>query len=122
MIATTVIHGRRVPTDLLGELTNSTPLLDEPEQLRAAFERDGYAYFRGVLDRDVVQAARQEVLSRLEAIDEIEPGSPTEWQRDGPSATCATLIVESSGVPSARASHLRQLSHGARASAACSRR
>ena len=50
-------------------------MLDEPERLRAAFERDGYAFFRDVLDRDVVQAARQEVLSRLEAIDEVEPGS-----------------------------------------------
>ena len=87
MIANAVIHGRSVPTELLGELNNSTPLLAEPVKLRAAFERDGYAFFRGVLDRDVVQAARQEVLSRLEAIDEVEPGSPTAWQRDAPSAS-----------------------------------
>jgi ectoine hydroxylase-related dioxygenase (phytanoyl-CoA dioxygenase family) len=75
VIADAVIHGRMVPTELLGELTNSMQLLAEPAKLRAAFERDGYAFFRGVLDRDLVQSARGEVLSRLEAIDEIELGT-----------------------------------------------
>ena len=75
MPAGAVVHGRTVPVDRLGELTDSMQLLDHPEQLRARFDRDGYAFFRGALDADIVRAARNEVLSRLEAVDEIEPGS-----------------------------------------------
>lgn len=75
MIAEAVVHGHTVPAERLGELADSTPLLDHPEELRHRFDRDGYAFFRGALDADVVRAARAEVLARLEAVDEIEPGS-----------------------------------------------
>jgi hypothetical protein len=43
--------------------------------LRARLAEDGYLFLRGVLDRDAVMAARQEVLARLAAVDEIAPGS-----------------------------------------------
>jgi ectoine hydroxylase-related dioxygenase (phytanoyl-CoA dioxygenase family) len=75
VIAEAMVHGQAVPADRIGELTDSTALLDEPEELRTRFDRDGYAFFRGALDADVVGAARAEVLARLEAVDEIEPGS-----------------------------------------------
>lgn len=75
MITDARVHGEKVPADRLGELTDSTPLLDHPEDLRARFDSDGYAFFRDALDADVVRAARAEVLDRLEAVDEIEAGS-----------------------------------------------
>lgn len=75
MLADAMVHGEAVPADRLGELTDSAPLLDDPAELRRRFDRDGYAFFRGALDAEVVRAARAEVLARLEAVDEIEPGS-----------------------------------------------
>ena len=111
MIANAVIHGRSVPTELLGELEDSTPLLAEPLTLRAAFERDGYAFFRGVLDRDVVQSAREEVLSRLEAIDEIEPD--TDGVATGRSERDARHPDRGEFWRSvSTGDHLRKLSHG----------
>ena len=44
-------------------------------RLRTRFDRDGYAYFRGALDAELVRAARQEVLDRLVDVGEIEPAS-----------------------------------------------
>ena len=74
-MADTLVHGLSVPDDLLGQLVDSTPLLDDGPQLRTRFDRDGYAYFRGALDAALVRAARQEVLDRLVDVGEIEPAS-----------------------------------------------
>ncbi len=75
MIADASVHGLPVPAGLLGELTDSTELLDDGPLLRARFEHDGYAFFRGALDGDLVGAARAEVLARLTEVGEIEPDS-----------------------------------------------
>jgi ectoine hydroxylase-related dioxygenase (phytanoyl-CoA dioxygenase family) len=75
VIADAAVHGRAVPANLIGELTDSRPLLEDGPQLRARFESDGYAFFRGALDDELVQSAREEVLARLEEVDEVEPGS-----------------------------------------------
>jgi hypothetical protein len=70
-----VVGGREVPQELIGELRDSASLLEQPVSLRARLAEDGYLFLRGVLDRDAVMAARQEVLARLAAVDEIAPGS-----------------------------------------------
>jgi hypothetical protein len=69
------VKGVDVPESLLAPMPDSAGLLDDPRALRARLEADGFLYFRGVLGRDAVQAARREVLARLEAVDEIEPGT-----------------------------------------------
>lgn len=68
------VKGVDVPDGLLGELLDSAGLLDDPKGLRARLARDDYLYLRGVLDPMAVLAARAEVLRRLEAVGEIEPG------------------------------------------------
>ena len=98
------VHGLSVPDDLLGELVDSTPLLDDDPQLRTRFDRDGYAYFRGALDAELVRAARREVLDRLVDVGEIEPASDGQFtgrsERDVlhpdrvPEAPTAALDVE----------------------------
>lgn len=69
------VKGIEVPDALLGPMRDSSGLLDEPSALRARMEEDGFLYLRGVLDPQAVQAARIEILARLETVDEIEPGT-----------------------------------------------
>jgi ectoine hydroxylase-related dioxygenase (phytanoyl-CoA dioxygenase family) len=64
-------HGKPVPTNMLGELHDSTPLLDDPAALRKQIADDGYLYLRGVLDRNRVLDARVAVLSALADVGEI---------------------------------------------------
>ena len=66
-----VVGGREVPQELIGELRDSASLLEQPVSLRARLAEDGYLFLRGVLDRDAVMAARQEVLARLAAVDDL---------------------------------------------------
>lgn len=72
-----VVKGRPVPETVIGELRDSAALLDDPVRLRHRLQEDGYLFLRGALERDTVLAARREVLSRLEAVGEIAPGSDT---------------------------------------------
>lgn len=69
---TCLVKGRAVPPALLGELTDSAPLLADPPALRARLADDGYLFLRGVLDRDAVRAARREVFERLHAVGEVK--------------------------------------------------
>ena len=48
-----------------GELRASGDLVDDVPALRARIEEDGYLFLPGLLDRDEVLAAREEVLKRL---------------------------------------------------------
>jgi ectoine hydroxylase-related dioxygenase (phytanoyl-CoA dioxygenase family) len=68
-------RGVEVPEGMLGPMPDSAGLLDDPTRLRARLEDDGFLYLRGVLDRDAVLAARREVLGRLEAVEEVAPGT-----------------------------------------------
>jgi hypothetical protein len=70
-----MVGGREVPDDVIGELRDSAGLLDDPAWLRRRLAEDGYLFLRGVLDPAAVRDARAEVLARLSAVDEIEPGS-----------------------------------------------
>jgi len=59
-----------------GELRSSIHLLQDPEMLRSRMEEDGYLYLPGLLHRDEVLAAREEVLRRLDAQGCIDRGYP----------------------------------------------
>ena len=58
-------------------------LLDRPEELRDAFERDGYLFFRGVLDRAEVDRVAGDLLAAMRAEDLVEPPAdgrqPARW-------------------------------------------
>ena len=61
--------GRRLDTadDAFGWLRASADVADDPAALRERLAEDGYLYVPGVLDRDAVQAGREELLAVGEA-------------------------------------------------------
>lgn len=65
-------NGREVPDDLIVPFRDSTALMADPPALRRRFAEDGYVFLRGVLPHEVVQAAREEVASRLFEVGELE--------------------------------------------------
>ena len=65
------IKERMVPSTLLGEMTDSVPLMKDPEALRTRLEEDGYLFLKGVLSRQTALAARREVFERLVQVGEI---------------------------------------------------
>jgi len=67
-----IAQGRRVPAELLGELVDSTLLLGRRQELREALATHGYVLMRGVVDRETVLAAREEVFERLAGVGEIK--------------------------------------------------
>ncbi len=60
----------------LGTLDPSTHLLGSPDALRTTMEQQGYLYFPGLLDPDLVQRARDEVLWKYAIIGEIDDRRP----------------------------------------------
>lgn len=66
------VKGQPVPSSLIHEMTDSASLLDNSKALRARLVEDGYLYLRGVVDRDAIMAARQEVFERLVRVGEIK--------------------------------------------------
>ncbi len=60
----------------LGDLRDSSALLDELPALRARMAEDGYLLLRGLIDRAVVQQARETVLSYMQARDALTPDTP----------------------------------------------
>lgn len=73
--------GHEIPAHRFGLLNERTNLVDDGASLRAALDADGYLLLRGVLPRDDVLAARNEVFSRLAEVGEIKQpaidGMPT---------------------------------------------
>jgi hypothetical protein len=69
------VRGVAVPEGMLGPMPDAAGLVGDPARLRERLEADGFRYLRGVLDRAAVLAARREVLGRLEAVGEVEPGT-----------------------------------------------
>lgn len=63
------------PSDELGEMRDSSPLLGDPEALRERMREDGYLFLRGLIDRDKVLAARTEILRYMAEREGLEPGS-----------------------------------------------
>lgn len=65
------VKGQPVPSELIDEMVDSASLLDNPKALRARLAEDGYLFLKGVVDREAVMAARQEVFQRLVHVGEI---------------------------------------------------
>ncbi len=59
----------------LGELRNCNAPLGSAESLRARLDEDGYLLVRGLIHRDKVLAARRQVMEKLAADGQIQPGT-----------------------------------------------
>jgi ectoine hydroxylase-related dioxygenase (phytanoyl-CoA dioxygenase family) len=66
------------------DMVVANDLLADPEALREQFDREGYLYFRQVLDRDAVKAVRRDILAVLADAGWTEGGFP-------PSGRCVTV-------------------------------
>jgi ectoine hydroxylase-related dioxygenase (phytanoyl-CoA dioxygenase family) len=62
--------------EAFGELRDANDVLEDAEALRRRMAEDGYLLLRGVLDRDVVRAARRELCEKLAAVGEIDTSRP----------------------------------------------
>ncbi len=71
-----VANGQDVPSELLGELLDSSALIGDGAALRQRLSEDGYVYLAGALDKADVAMAREETFRRLLDVGEIrEPAS-----------------------------------------------
>jgi ectoine hydroxylase-related dioxygenase (phytanoyl-CoA dioxygenase family) len=75
----------------MGQLNVSNHLLGNREALKQAWERDGYWYFKGVLDLDVIAAMRAEWLGFLKRGGMIDPDR-NENRYKGPQAPDANQL------------------------------
>ncbi len=68
------------PIDLdevsFGPLPSSPDLVARPDELRARFEADGFVYLPGLLDADLVLAARRELLLKYATLGEVDDRQP----------------------------------------------
>jgi len=65
------VMGRPVPGTLLAPLQGVRVEPDAMASLPQRLARDGYLYLRGLLPEEAILAARQAILGRLEAVDEV---------------------------------------------------
>ncbi|MBI1927782.1 phytanoyl-CoA dioxygenase family protein [Candidatus Poribacteria bacterium] len=63
-------------SEKMGELRESNDIVDDATALRQRIAEDGYLFLRGVLDKEVVLAARREILEKLASIGEIDTRYP----------------------------------------------
>lgn len=68
-----VVQQQTIPPDFIGPLVEYAGDLENGAELESRLAQHGYVLLRGVLDRDEVLAAREEVFSRLEEVGEIKP-------------------------------------------------
>jgi hypothetical protein len=75
-----LLHFEGKPVDLsatdIGRLVPSTDLADDPVRLRDRFEADGYLFLPGLLDADLVLAARRELLLKYATLGEVDDRQP----------------------------------------------
>ena len=69
-------HGHPIDETLFAPLVDSTDHLGNRQALLADLEANGYLLLRGVLDRDLVLKAREEVFTRLAEVGEIRSDRP----------------------------------------------
>ena len=68
-----VVQDHPVPDELVGCFRDSTADLNNGGELPRRLDDEGYVFLRGVVDRDEVLAAREEVFGRLMEAGEIQP-------------------------------------------------
>ena len=59
-----------------GALRESSDLAGDAGALHRRIAEDGYLFIRGGLDRDVVLAARKEILEKLDSVEELDKSKP----------------------------------------------
>ena len=71
-------NGHPMPTDVdrFGALTDSSHLAGDADALRTEFDRSGYVFLPGLLDPELVLAARHEILTKYAIIGEIDDRQP----------------------------------------------
>jgi hypothetical protein len=76
-----ILEGRAMASGAFGALRDSSALAADGAALRARLDEDGYLFLRGIVPRDLVLAARREVLSRMaeagEIAEPVEEALPT---------------------------------------------
>ena len=72
----------------LHEFSPANHLLDQPEELRAQLDRDGFLFFRELLPPNDVLAVRRDVLERCRAGGWLVPGSELMEGRVDPAKAC----------------------------------
>ena len=98
---------KEISTDpaVFGELTNCTPLLERPDQLRDFMHQEGYLYLKGVLDPAKLTAARLVMAERLVAIGQIDTNYPlreciaTRWVPATPKWVAVAISATAAGFP-----------------------
>ncbi len=65
------VHGKPVPTDIVGAFRDSTDVMADAVTLRARMREDGYVFLRGVVGPSSIAMARREVFGRLADVGEI---------------------------------------------------
>ncbi len=65
-------------TERLGDLRDRLPSGADAEAVRAMFERVGWVFLPGLLDRAAVEAARRELLTKYAVVGEIDDRHPVE--------------------------------------------
>ena len=80
-------------TPAMREFSTSNHLLGNPAALQEAWERDGYWFFRGVLDKDAVARARAEYIEVLEELDVVEPGCTEQAIHNGKSLEGFPIVM-----------------------------
>ncbi|MDO7836319.1 phytanoyl-CoA dioxygenase family protein [Sphingobium sp. HBC34] len=69
-----IIRSPFADTPAMPEFNTSNHLLGDRAALDAAWERDGYWFFRDVLDKDAIAAVRAEYMEVLNDLGVVEPG------------------------------------------------
>ena len=68
-----LINSQSVPEEYVGELRDSSDVLEDGAEICKRIEEDGFVFLRSALDTGEVLSAREEVLERLVAVEEIRP-------------------------------------------------
>lgn len=68
-------NGVRLDTspEMFGELTSANHMLNDVNAMRQQMDEEGYLFFRGLIDRQDVLAARREVLLKFATVGELDP-------------------------------------------------
>lgn len=69
------------------EFVDSTPMLGDPESLRARLDESSYVFFRGLLDREAVLEVRREIVNTLASLQWLAPDTDPMQALPGPNAT-----------------------------------
>ena len=88
-------NGHPVDTapDRFGTFATANHLLDDPRGLREAIATDGYLFFRNLIDPEIVQAARTEILTKYAILGEVDDRRPIDDAVAGDRAGVASANV-----------------------------